>query len=378
VCRNVKRDLHRLLPPNLQELFDARDRQDTCESLCVLYVALTRAVHALHLITKPIVKAEKSGLPKTFAGLLRAALTDGQPLPPLATVYQDGDPDWFAKTGRAATPGVTSAAAATPSLRLAPLTGPRRRGLDRVAPSDLEGTRRSLRLASTGGDGLAGRQRGLVIHSWFEQIGWLTDGLPSETELWALTSRLSETRLDPGQLESYLADYHAALARPSVAAVLDPRYYANAASVGWPATVNSVAQAAIATKGEATATGGATGGATVGATVGATGGATGGAKTLTVHREWRFAVRSGDELVAGAVDRLVVLRRDGQPLACDVVDFKTDAIPAGNPSALEAKVEYYAPQLEAYRDAVARSFRLEPANVTARLVFLSAGEVRRV
>jgi ATP-dependent exoDNAse (exonuclease V) beta subunit len=367
----------------LQELFDARDRQDTCESLCVLYVALTRAVHALHLITSPILKPEKSGLPKTFAGLLRAALTDGKPLPPLTTVFQDGDPNWFAKSGRAATTPHSASDDSTPALRLAPLTGPRRRGLDRVAPSDLEGTRQALRLERTGGDGLAGRQRGTVIHAWMEQIGWIRDGLPAETALRQLANRLMETRIEPAQLSSYLADFHAALAQPAVAAVLDPRFYADAISVGWPATL---AEATLAAANSATANSAAASRAIANnaaaspaaANSAATRRAASTDTALEVFRERRFAVRSGDQLIAGTVDRLVLLRRGDQVLACDIVDFKTDALPSGNSEALAAKVEYYAPQLEAYRDAVARSFHVQPAAVTARLVFLSTGEVRRV
>lgn len=374
VCRNVNHDMLRLLPPKLQTLFEARDHQDTCESLCVLYVALTRAVHALHLITKPIVTAEKSGLPRTFAGLLRAALTDGRPLPALATVFQEGDPEWFAKSRRAAAAPVPPATPATPALRLAPLDGPRRRGLDRVAPSDLEGTRTGLRLERTGGDGLSGRQRGTVIHAWMEQIGWLRDGLPAEPALREVANRLIETRLEPAQLSSYLADFHGALARPAVAQVLDPNYYARVTAVGWPAAVSDLALAA-ASHAAASHAAGSGGGVAATASGRSTASA---AASLEVLRERRFAVRVGDELVAGTVDRLVVLQRGGQPLACDIVDFKTDALPAGNAAALEAKVEYYAPQLEAYRDAVARSFRLDSAAVTARLVFLSTGEIRRV
>jgi ATP-dependent exoDNAse (exonuclease V) beta subunit len=393
VCRNVNREMVRILPPTLQMLFEARDRQDTCESLCVLYVALTRAVHALHLITKPIIKPERSGLPRTFAGLLRAAVANGRPLPERAIVYEDGDPNWFAKSGRGSAPAAAPAEAAIPALRLAPLEGPRRRGLDRVAPSDLEGTRGGLRLERTGGDGLSGRQRGTIVHAWMEQIGWLRDGLPPEPALRQVANRLIETRLDPSQIASYLADFHAALALPAVAAVLDPHYYANVSAVGWPASLASLAQSAAQAassrssaserlageraaseraaserlasqpKADATAAGATAAGVTA---------------TLHVLRERRFAVRAGDDLIAGAVDRLVVLRRGDQPLACDIVDFKTDALPLGNSTALAAKVEYYAPQLEAYREAIARAYCLESAAVTARLVFLSAGEVRRV
>ena len=67
---------------------------EVSESLCVLYVAMTRAVHALHMIIAPAKPNEKC-LPKTFAGLLRATLAAGPPAAGGVTLYEHGDPQWY-------------------------------------------------------------------------------------------------------------------------------------------------------------------------------------------------------------------------------------------------------------------------------------------
>ena len=89
----------------------------------------------------------------------------------------------------------------------------------------------------------------------------------------------------------------------------------------------------------------------------------------------RFAVREGDALVSGSVDRLVIWQSaDGQVLAADVIDFKTDR--AGDAGQLDERVEIYRPQMLAYRRAVERAYWLEPEQVASRLVFLQPGVIR--
>jgi ATP-dependent helicase/nuclease subunit A len=339
ICRHVRLEFRSLLPPRLQEMFDQQDRQDTIESLCVLYVALTRAVHALHLIVAPNVKAEKSGLPRTFAGVLRAALTDGQPLTPLTTAFEMGDPKWFTRRK----PKPVAAPTAPPpvaDLRFAPLTGPRRRGLERVAPSALEGGRRVQLSSQFVGDGLLGRQKGTLFHAWFERITWLADGVPRDEELRAVAQRVLDARLSSEQLERWLVEFREVLQRPSIAAVLDRGFYP-------------------------------------------------GRSSLTVYNERRFAIRRDDEIVSGVIDRLVTESQGGSVTYADIIDFKTDtidetasqeqtrggAISSPNTNGLAAKVDYYRPQLEAYRESVAQSLSLSLEQVTARLVFVSIGKV---
>ncbi|MCH8923902.1 MAG: hypothetical protein IIA67_12235, partial [Planctomycetes bacterium] len=53
VCRYVNKDIQALLPAEFRRLFDEWADQSVGESLCLLYVALTRAVLALHMIIPP-------------------------------------------------------------------------------------------------------------------------------------------------------------------------------------------------------------------------------------------------------------------------------------------------------------------------------------
>ncbi len=92
---------------------------------------------------------------------------------------------------------------------------------------------------------------------------------------------------------------------------------------------------------------------------------------LRVERERRFAIHDAEGLLSGSFDRLVLLVRGGRVLAADLIDFKTDR-PAGA-AQLAAQVEFYRPQIAAYRRAIARLYRLDPARISSRLAFLRAG-----
>jgi ATP-dependent exoDNAse (exonuclease V) beta subunit len=92
-----------------------------------------------------------------------------------------------------------------------------------------------------------------------------------------------------------------------------------------------------------------------------------------VLREHAFALREEGKLMSGSIDRLVLVREGERVVAAEVIDFKTDMLDKKS-STLADKVEFYRPQLAAYRRAVARLHRLDEAAITARLVFLSTGE----
>lgn len=88
---------------------------------------------------------------------------------------------------------------------------------------------------------------------------------------------------------------------------------------------------------------------------------------VRVERERPIAVRVGDQLVNGRIDRLLLLND-----AAIVYDFKTDMI---SRDALQEHVEFYRPQVETYRQAVASHWNLHPAKVSAALVFTAVGHV---
>jgi len=336
VCRRCNKDVQQLLPADWQRLFRTADDQDVAESLCVLYVAVTRAVHALHMIVAPSAGNEKS-LHKTFGGLLRAALTDGRRLAPGEIAFEAGDREWFRDPG--VDRGLSAADVARQAESLAPLevqlaapAARRWRGLQRVSPSRLEGGAR-VRLAAPRGDGIGvadhrlARDRGMVIHAWFQQIEWLDDGLPSNERLREVAAR-SGLALKLDDLDRWLADFHAMLARPNVAACLHRAAYG-----GYP-----------------------------------------GAR-LTVETERPFAVRDGERLLVGSIDRLVTVWDRERLIAAEILDFKTDAIAHHDQYALSEKVRFYTPQLQAYCQAVQKLTASGLPQTSAKLVLLEAGLV---
>ncbi|HEY2147194.1 MAG TPA: UvrD-helicase domain-containing protein, partial [Pirellulales bacterium] len=253
VCRYVNETIQKLLPAELQPMFAEWAKPWIGEALCVLYVAMTRAVHSLDMIIAPSKPNEKTW-PKTYAGLLRSALAPGQMAEPETTLYELGDPAWSneggagqSKVGLPALAGRDrlkaglqhSANAASPitveslEIRLHPTAG-RRRGLDYRTPSGLEGSgkvdlRRHLRLES-----VSGMTRGSILHAWFEQIQWLEDGVPSDDELIRIAAKFATPEID---LASEIKRFRAMLVRPAVATALSQSSYDEPAPLGFSKTV---------------------------------------------------------------------------------------------------------------------------------------------
>ena len=322
VCRDCDLSVQQLLPPRLKELFAAATQQAVSEALCLLYVALTRAVHALHMIVMP--NQQEKHLPRTYAGLLRAALTDGTPLTTARVVYEHGDPQWHGKTP----PPKLLAAQEKPqplAVALAPPLERRQRGLERTSPSALEGGRK-ISLARL----LAPAEEysfafGTLVHAWLEQIEWLDDGEPDESSLRKTAARLvAEIGPLAGQVDKPLAVFRQMLDRSEIRGLLTR-----------PTSGGDV----------------------------------------KVLREHRFVIRQGDSLLDGSIDRLVLTLAEGQVASAEIVDYKTDAIDPGDAAALADNVAFYRPQLEAYCQAVEQRYKLSPEQVTGLLVFLSVGKV---
>jgi ATP-dependent exoDNAse (exonuclease V) beta subunit len=95
-----------------------------------------------------------------------------------------------------------------------------------------------------------------------------------------------------------------------------------------------------------------------------------------VRNERRFAVRDQSRLLCGSIDRLALVYDSDRIVAADVLDFKTDTV--NSPERLSELVDHYRPQLEAYCQAVATMYRLSAKQITARLLFVSSGEMRCV
>lgn len=140
VCRYVSKELQPLLPAQFQEMFATHTTQVVNESLCLLSVAMTRAVHALSMIIAPSRPHEKT-IAKTLAGIVRTALYGGARVAPEAVLYEHGRPDWQQKqTRQTATerPAMSAMGSGELNMLTIQLRAPvarRTRGLERLRPS---------------------------------------------------------------------------------------------------------------------------------------------------------------------------------------------------------------------------------------------------
>ena len=327
----------RVLLPELAAGCEAADERTLEESLCVLYVALTRAKRRLDVLVPQHVRSMHSA---TFAGLLRHALLG-------ANAYAPVGPDrvlwtapgtveeWFALETTAAAPTMANAAAPA-RLTWSPgesRTRPRR------SPSLLVGGSRIAAADLLSLDGRAASGRGVLVHRWLEELEWIDDFAAGDEALLAAGQEVSRREgLSLADQRSHLAELRRWLTRPATRALFDRD--ATRRRLGLPAGPDL---------------------------------------TLDVQRERRFVVPDGDALLAGAMDRVVLARRGSSPLCAEIVDFKTDRLGgASSAAALDELVEHYRPQMQAYRRALCALTGLAPETVACRLLFLDADAVREV
>lgn len=329
------KEIQELLPPEFQKMFDDDARQKVMESLCVLYVAVTRPVHMLEMIIPPPSVQERQ-MPRRISGLLRAALLENADCEPGAVVFAAGDPDWNLATQvpsrRMAGTILTNRVRLAESRSGSPL--------QRQTPSRLEGGRRVqvgdiLQLKNRGA-----QARGTLIHSFFEQIGWLDEGEPSAATLREIAEPFQREGLN---VEEMLQQFRRMLRAPEIENALRREAYR---SLNWLSEVEGGYQIH--------------------------------SFRFEVRNEFRFAVRDERQLLTGSIDRLVLIIRDEQVVGAEIIDFKTDALLADDDGGIEKTVEHYRPQQEAYRIAVSRLFDLPNSQIRLRLLLVSPGLVREL
>jgi ATP-dependent exoDNAse (exonuclease V) beta subunit len=310
--------LQGLLPKELLRAFENQLRSDVQETLCVLYVAMTRARHALHMVIAPqVVEAGKTiKLPKSPSGLLRATLVERQDAPSSMVLYEHGDREWFRSfEGKEAHPEPDRVEKRP--LRLAPMTDGRRRGRDTVAPSQaksmtISGEQLLLRETSAAID------RGTLWHAWLESITWL-EGAPDGRAMDEIATRLDLSRED---VASQREPFCEAVGRGEVAGLFERSRYGAEAEC---------------------------------------------------FNERRFSIVEEGRHFSGTIDRLVLRKEQGRVVAAEIVDFKTDA--AG---AKSSRRTYYQEQLRLYAKAVGRAHGLPVDRIRCRLAWLMDGVVEDV
>jgi ATP-dependent exoDNAse (exonuclease V) beta subunit len=376
---HVSKDYQPLLPDDWKKVCAAASDPVIREAIATLYVGLTRAAEGMEILIRPATEKERS-IPKTLAGVIRATLPESPDAPADAILWMHGHhadpaddllppaahgpqaaPAARAETAATSLPAprgrkgpatvATAAANLSPGDALAPggfsrpivlrplPAGQRRRSRPRHTPSAAEGGRTVSASALLDTGSRTARSVGTLLHAWIEQVGW-GDEIPGDDVLRRIACR--EPALAP-QAESLIGEFRKMMASPAVAAVLArpahdlPAKFVSAGLEAGPAEPS-------------------------------------------LHREQAFALDEREGTLLGIIDRVVLWRRSGRTVAAEVIDFKFDGLGGDGkrspqPRVLAEKTAFYAPQLQAYRRAVAGLHGLDPGHITCDLVFMRSGDV---
>lgn len=308
--------------------FLAEAAREYDDSLCSLYVAMTRARQALFLILPPVTRNAKGktgtkGVSNnTWASLLRRGLSQ-VPLETERTVgdeilYSVGNRAWT-KPAAPTAPREKSPPAPVDAIQLKKSAGPPRRWWPEVTPSSLAHTTAATRKGLFTLERSAAMDRGILIHRWFQEIEWLEQFTLDDETLKRL-ARATVPGIREETITETLTRFRAAMKSDAVRTALSrPNLQPG--------------------------------------------------ETATVWRERAFAVKHDHKLLHGQFDRVVIVWKEAKPVRAMLVDFKSDAVADANQ--LAEREAHYAPQIAEYRRALEMMLTLPAEAIEDRLVFLA-------
>jgi ATP-dependent exoDNAse (exonuclease V) beta subunit len=320
--------IQQLLPSHYRDACKSTIAESVNESLCVLYVALTRAARALYLIGPCQPKAPKSP-PLTSAGIIQLAVLGEYSQAPNTVVYANGSPTWFDQLP--VYDPESSKTNATLPVPLANESPTESTPLTNASPSSLEGGDRFMLSGVLRASSAAALLFGTQLHFFLEQIYW------AQGPYWEVAKdRFAEKygNVSP-ELQSHLAMF---LEDAPLSAILNTDFYFDELT----SPLNGLA------------------------------GASPDETQFTVHNEYPICASVDGNLLRGFIDRLVVMQVNERIVAVDICDYKTDRVD-DDTRELKASVAHYRPQVTAYRKAIAQMFALQPSQIGARLIFTHPG-----
>lgn len=331
VYRRADQATMRLLP-ELQRSVDQRTREKRTEDLCLLYVAMTRARHALHLLVRPLrqkTRKDAHGNPQptgepsatglsnlSYAAVLRQSLraVEQEGFTGNELLYEDGDAAW-AGGALPDQPGAPNEPRPPRPIRLAKPVAGRGRSWLRTTPSSLHedatvSAAELLRQTPSGG-----RAYGTLMHALFATVGFTDESPPDAASLDRILSSTADPSINPAQLRD---TFNRSLVQPAIHQLLSR----DGAAELW--------------------------------------------------RERSFIARVDRRVVTGTFDRVHLWTEGTQATRALLIDYKTDRV---DDTTVDAVAERYAEQLRLYRAALAVMTALDPSAIAARLCFVGDGRV---
>lgn len=318
----------RALDPELQAIHGEHLQAEIEEALCLLYVAMTRPRHALHIIVPPL-KIGKSGKPGKTKFSLASIVRDGlrgmtleegdsasaEPPAGQRVLYKQGDSLWFQKMKQI--PAAPVPPARQPARRTLELDGLPTKAWTKVTPSASTAGEKKTAREILGLDDADARLRGSVLHAYLARCSWLDEPLPEEGPLVAIARAIWPAATDE-QRQECLQSYRALLVNPVVTPLLTR-----------PAVQSG--------------------------------------QDLLLWREQPFALLLDGSFVSGVFDRVVITREGEKPVHAELIDYKTGALSP-----------IYVEQIKIYRQALCSMLGLQPAHVAAKLIYTDQGVVVKV
>lgn len=338
----VNRGLQSLLPESFQNAFHSENRSKVREELCVLYVALTRAVHAMHMYVSYDCYPDKG---KSFGRVLLNTLAPGKNRRESeALVYEQGDSQWYEHDQNEVedTPVELSRfyltqqeTTASSQLSIDQKSG---RGVDWNAPSRLEGgTSNQLSQILRSQSDRVNMRRGTLIHACLEAIEWLDNQLP-ERNVMRESMRAKLPTAPTTETESILEDVQKWVSHGGLNRLLCKDHY------GVAMQESSLSPSPSWVGGE----------------------------RMVVERERPIAAGVDGALVEGFIDRLVWHYDKQELVGVDVIDFKTSGVTGVQ---ADEVVERYGAQMDAYARAIQKISGLNWDRIRLRIVFVETGIV---
>jgi ATP-dependent exoDNAse (exonuclease V) beta subunit len=192
--------------------------------------------------------------------------------------------------------------------------------LDKIRPSR-HNERPNLINPSVLGAGELARARGTALHLLFEQVGWLEDFSEGD-----INKEGIKRLLGAEHAEQVIGEFHKLLIAPEIVTALSRSRFGEGAN-------------------------------------------------LVLKREQAFAIRDGENLVSGVIDRLVIRYEGDKPVLAEVLDYKSDRL--SGPGAINDKLALYKEQVDFYIKAT-KALLGADISVTGKLVFLDGGIVRGI
>jgi ATP-dependent exoDNAse (exonuclease V) beta subunit len=342
VFRYARSEHQVFFPQKIRDAFSEYQRQEIREQICLLYVVMTRAIHALHVILPP---ATKSGQPGLASVLLDAisptSLSEGE-----TVLLELGDRQWHehvfsSKLDRksivSGEPYQVFYQSPTPfELRpsnLDPILASAKSSI-RTRPSKVAQPEPAAPLGSQWVLRKASLDLGDAIHLCLEQIEWW-DERPTTGKI---KSHLQQAGISTTLIRETLNFFESLPERSGLMSILDrQKYYDWIFHNRYDSRIPLMEPLQV-----------------------------------RIKTEQRITAYVSGQQISGVIDRLALLYRGDELFGAEIIDFKTDEV---DERTLSRKLQEHRPQLLAYRDATIASLQLPIEKVWTRVAFVKLDRV---